>query len=208
MMKENVDLIELPKVSHKGYIHWKSFLPEEIIPLIGEDTKKEFTVGDQTFIVNLSSGRLQCFTKSLTCVKCGRVGNIMSLDSFKSTSQEPSAHINLYCQEGDKFYLMTKDHIVPKAKGGKDCVSNYQTMCEICNAHKGSNQDRQFEICMRDFKELTEVEEALEQQNLKYHIIEQGKGSRIMRFYRQTKPGKARRKTVAEWNRETNELFF
>jgi 5-methylcytosine-specific restriction endonuclease McrA len=32
---------------------------------------------------------------------------------------------------------MTKDHIVPKSKGGKDMLSNTQTMCVICNTKKG-----------------------------------------------------------------------
>ena len=31
---------------------------------------------------------------------------------------------------------MTKDHITPKAKGGKDHISNMQTMCSTCNWEK------------------------------------------------------------------------
>lgn len=31
---------------------------------------------------------------------------------------------------------MTKDHIVPKSKGGPDCIENFQTMCEECNKKK------------------------------------------------------------------------
>lgn len=33
---------------------------------------------------------------------------------------------------------MTKDHIIPKSKGGADDISNYQTMCERCNEAKGN----------------------------------------------------------------------
>lgn len=33
---------------------------------------------------------------------------------------------------------MTKDHIVPKSKGGPDKIENYQTMCTECNCIKGS----------------------------------------------------------------------
>lgn len=33
---------------------------------------------------------------------------------------------------------MTKDHIFPHNKGGKNNISNYQTMCVKCNVAKGS----------------------------------------------------------------------
>lgn len=40
--------------------------------------------------------------------------------------------------ENGKEVLMTKDHIIPKSKGGADDISNYQTMCERCNEAKGN----------------------------------------------------------------------
>lgn len=33
---------------------------------------------------------------------------------------------------------LTIDHIIPKAKGGKNDKTNYQIMCRICNNRKGS----------------------------------------------------------------------
>ena len=38
---------------------------------------------------------------------------------------------------GDEI-LMTKDHILPRSKGGIDDISNYQTMCKPCNEAKGN----------------------------------------------------------------------
>lgn len=38
----------------------------------------------------------------------------------------------------DNSDLLTIDHIVPLAKGGRNHVSNYQTLCRKCNVKKGS----------------------------------------------------------------------
>ena len=48
-----------------------------------------------------------------------------------------SYHLNLIAlnANGDKV-LMTKDHIVAKAKGGKNTLDNYQPMCIKCNMKK------------------------------------------------------------------------
>ena len=43
-----------------------------------------------------------------------------------------------YDENGDEV-LMTKDHIVPKSKGGKKHVSNNQPMCKMCNEKKGAS---------------------------------------------------------------------
>lgn len=33
---------------------------------------------------------------------------------------------------------LTKDHILPRSKSGIDDISNYQTMCKLCNEAKGN----------------------------------------------------------------------
>jgi len=38
--------------------------------------------------------------------------------------------------------LMTHDHIVPRSKGGKNHISNVQTMCAPCNSKKGNGDFR------------------------------------------------------------------
>lgn len=42
----------------------------------------------------------------------------------------------LIIDENGKEVLMTKDHVIPKSKGGANDISNYQTMCKRCNEAK------------------------------------------------------------------------
>lgn len=133
-MKENTTIVK-----HRACLHLWSFEPESILEMVDPDAEPLFLWIDRVKTkVNMKSLRLQCFKKSTICVGCGRVGTIMSLDKFKAKSKIPSAHFNLYAEKpGGRFVMMTKDHIVPKSKGGaKLWIGNLQTMCEKCNAKK------------------------------------------------------------------------
>jgi len=91
--------------------------------------------------VKPSSLRYQLFYKSRRCVKCGRVGNMLALERDRNNTNK-TYHLNLYCVEPDGTeVLMTKDHIVPKAKGGPDTLENMQCMCKICNEAKADVLD-------------------------------------------------------------------
>lgn len=86
-------------------------------------------------LVKMNSQRYELFDlKGVCCVECGIEGKYF----VKEKSQGVKVyHFNLYAvdEEGEEV-LMTKDHIVPRSKGGKNHLSNYQTMCKICNEKK------------------------------------------------------------------------
>lgn len=42
-----------------------------------------------------------------------------------------------YCGSRFSIRKMTKDHLVPKGKGGSDSLSNYVLACYPCNHEKG-----------------------------------------------------------------------
>ncbi len=87
----------------------------------------------------LHSLRLIVFKRSQTCVRCGLKASYFIRESFL----DENPHLNMYgkndlCEE----VLFTKDHIIPKSKGGKDILSNLQTMCSKCNGEKGNSYER------------------------------------------------------------------
>lgn len=89
--------------------------------------------------VSMDSDRYKLFKKSATCVTCGIEGEYFAKE--RNTSHGPNCryHFNLYAKRDDGTEVMlTKDHIVPKSKGGGDKLSNYQTMCWLCNQSKGN----------------------------------------------------------------------
>lgn len=87
--------------------------------------------------IKANSQRYQTFfTKGIKCVCCGIEGK------FFAKERQPGDghyHMNLYAinEEGTEV-LMTKDHIIPKSKGGSNTLNNYQPMCIICNRKKGN----------------------------------------------------------------------
>ena len=121
----------------------KKYSIEEVYDIIGEehllrknergrqyDKCKDVIV--EGYKVRLNSLRYMTFyQKGTTCVCCGKKGAYFKLDG----TTEGRRHFNLYAADGT---LMTKDHIVPRSKGGKNNVDNMQTMCFACNVKKGN----------------------------------------------------------------------
>jgi hypothetical protein len=110
----------------------------EIMPHIKDQTnkhkiKKEFD-GD---MIKVSSRRLFLFkVKGLECVECGIKGSFFAKERHVRAVLQPY-HFNLYgFDERGNERMLTKDHIVPKSKGGSDDLSNLQVMCIKCNGKK------------------------------------------------------------------------
>lgn len=126
-------------VKYVGYIHLRSYDPDSVLALVGPDNKPiEVNIDETQYKIKVSSLRLQCFKRSKVCTECGLVGTIISVDAFTIKSDQTGVHFNLYGEKDGKSRLMTKDHIIPKSKGGPDHLDNLQTMCDQCNNTKGS----------------------------------------------------------------------
>lgn len=102
--------------------------------------------GDREYdgwVVRMSSLRYQTFRRSLRCAQCGMEAThfLLQMHPQMRTNPPNRAHFNLYSERPDgRMVLFTKDHIVPKSKGGPDKLHNFQTMCQPCNAKKADQE--------------------------------------------------------------------
>jgi len=93
--------------------------------------KKAFIDGE---LINMASDRYKLFFVNRKCVSCGLEGKYMAMEKDET---DVSYHFNMYgYDELGNEILFTKDHIISKSDGGKNNLSNYQTMCTICNSKK------------------------------------------------------------------------
>lgn len=95
----------------------------EVFGMIGEGDllrrdsrlKKSKDIEVDGFMVHPISLRYMTFyQKGTTCVCCGKVGTHFRLCGEEATTRR---HFNLFADDGT---LITKDHILPKSKGGED----------------------------------------------------------------------------------------
>lgn len=90
--------------------------------------------------------------------------------------------IKFFTEKNGELILFTKDHRIPKSKGGKNNLSNYQTACERCNILKGDiskdNKISQLVVEMRSKiknqrNEIIRLNEQDEQLRIENSLLEQ-----------------------------------
>jgi 5-methylcytosine-specific restriction endonuclease McrA len=86
--------------------------------------------------INMTSLKLQTFRENgVRCRICGCKGSYFAKEKYPA---EPYYHLNLYALKDGREVQMTKDHIIPITKGGRDRLNNFQTLCIECNRKKAS----------------------------------------------------------------------
>lgn len=108
----------------------------EVHALLGRkyETKRIALSDGQLF--KPSSQRLELFfAKGTICVECGIEGTIYVLETH---DLNVPGHLNLYAETRGGRVMLTKDHILPRSKGGRDIQANYVPMCRPCNETKAN----------------------------------------------------------------------
>lgn len=155
------DLTEMHPIKVQEYTDYGIFALEDVLSfaidpqmvqerarlrqgLSKEEKRRAYIAKDgEKHFVKMTSQRYWLFRNNPSCVVCGRTGNVMVLQHDRGSKPKGCSrlHFNMYAVEPDGTrVLMTKDHIIPASKGGKNHQSNYQTMCTICNGIKGDRE--------------------------------------------------------------------
>jgi len=71
--------------------------------------------------------------------------NLFALKQVPATKKQ-AAH--------SRIVMMTRDHIIPKSKGGRDVVANLRPGCEDCNSQRGSIMNKADQRFMDKHPEL------------------------------------------------------
>ena len=96
--------------------------------------------------VGVSSLRMKTFgiafksENGLKCVTCGCEGKFFAIETTKG---QEAPHLNLYGIKDGEEILFTHDHILARALGGADDLSNSQLMCSPCNNNKSKDESRE-----------------------------------------------------------------
>ena len=110
------------------------------VKFISKNEGKKCRVDFDGDLMNMASGRYTLFAKKgCKCVCCGLEGTYFAKERPRPSARQEQKvyHFNLYgIDDEGKEVQITKDHIIPISKGGKNHIDNYQVMCYSCNMAK------------------------------------------------------------------------
>ncbi len=122
----------------------KQYPIEEVlskVQMVNKTTGKYQKIDFDGHLINMASDRYKCFVlNGIQCKCCGLQADYFYMERWSEKDRDVPYHFNLYGNLDGKEILFTKDHIIPKSKGGANHITNYQTMCCICNEKKANKQ--------------------------------------------------------------------
>jgi len=117
---------------------------------------RQFNFDGDTKGMRFNSARMLNFRNhGIVCKHCGLEGKFFRKE--KHSKEIRTWHLNLYaiCPTVGRPVLMTRDHIIPTARGGPNTLENSQTLCTWCNCSKGSRLPHEY-VPQLDYKKQTD----------------------------------------------------
>lgn len=110
-----------------------------------------------------------------TCKDCGskvKYAVVLKNENAKMDYYNVAFYTHKKIKNEINFFVMTKDHIIPKSLGGADRQKNFQLLCVECNAKKADTIDNlssgliklnpaQVATAVKDQKRLREIEDRI-----------------------------------------------
>lgn len=133
-------LRSMPNKKNKVYERVGTLTVDNVLEHVGEK-RHVFWIGNTPYTIKMRSMRYKVFKiKGVCCTKCGIVGTHFAIE--RSNGQTGGFHLNLYATKPDGTeVLMTRDHTIPRSKGGPNNLANQEPMCTYCNGKKGDNYE-------------------------------------------------------------------
>ena len=114
------------------YERKETYSVEKVLELLHSRKLHGILDGDKVSLCK--SDRLLTFrVRGTSCASCGLKGEYFAKE--RSLGQE-TYHLNLYGLINGEEVMLTLDHVIPKSKGGKESMYNYQVLCAPCNERK------------------------------------------------------------------------
>lgn len=113
------------------------FNPHHVLPHVGRHKPPVRILGKR---VKLNTKYLGTFRQhGITCAGCGMEGKWIYLEHSTSMDAPGNYSFKLYGINAEGYEIqMTRDHVIPVSRGGRDGLYNSQPMCYDCNQRKGN----------------------------------------------------------------------
>ena len=109
----------------KGCTNWPEYSIDTEYYFIREDIFKNIDINNE--IINIDE------IDETIVLKAGKRWQVFDRDDFKCVACGKSAN------DGAILHV---DHILPRSKGGKNELDNYQTLCHLCNIGKSNKSNK------------------------------------------------------------------
>lgn len=101
---------------------------------LGKDNHRFLRIDGR--VIRLSETAKVVIRDEFSCVDCGREAEFFGVYRAKNNHKD-SYGVIFFHLENSRVVIHTKDHIIPKSRGGPNHMDNYQNLCTLCNSKKG-----------------------------------------------------------------------